>query len=355
MCDMSAQSLSRRPLTASARDQEFFILGPELDQLRGAVRLGLNVYIGGGPGSGKTTLLRRIEHESGGTAAFVRAEPSSSATALLEEVSDAIRHPFNVYAAKGATDTELDVRYLGDTLSLALNSWDEDSEPPSVVLVDGADREQVQVLFGRYRDALWELPLTWIVTSRRSSPASPADAFFDRCIQLEPWSEGRVQRLIETRIPDWPAEWCADVATTLAPATPTQALLDLQTLALGGDQTELIGALAQEGAQVAELPDRLCRLYAALSQAGPTHAGDEWLLEAVGVTRSRVVHCLKELEALGLVEAEREGRRVNYTTRRHSYLAKLLGNQAALRAASDQDAVRSVVEASRELSEGVTG
>ena len=53
VCDMSLQSLSRRPLTASARDQEFFIPGPELDQLRGAVRLGLNVYIGGGPGSGQ--------------------------------------------------------------------------------------------------------------------------------------------------------------------------------------------------------------------------------------------------------------------------------------------------------------
>ena len=42
---------------------------------------------------------------------------------------------------------------------------------------------------------------------------------------------------------------------------------------------------------------------------------------------------------------------MNYTARRFSYLSKLLGNQAAGRAASDQDAVRSVVEASRAVAE----
>ena len=351
MCDMSLQSLSRRPLTASARDQEFFIPGPELDQLRGAVRLGLNVYISGGPGSGKTTLLRRIEHEFEGTAVFVRAEPSSSATALLEEIADAIRHPSNVYASERTSGTELDVRLLEATLSVAIDSWDDGSGQPSVVLVDGAVHEHLQVLFGRYRDALWELPLTWIVASRRANPPRPADAFFDRSVQLEPWSEGRIRRLIETRMPDWPAEWCADVGAILGPATPTQALLDLQSLALGGDRTALIAALADDRSRVAELPDRLRKFYLALCQAGPTHAGDEWLLEAVGVTRPRVVHWLKELEALGLVEAERDGRRVNYTARRFSYLSKLLGNQAAGRAASDQDAVRSVVEASRAVAE----
>ncbi len=351
MCDMSPQSLSRRPLTASARDQQFFIAGSELDQLRGAVRLGLNVYVGGGPGSGKTTLLRRIEHECGSAAVFVRAEPSSSATTLLDEVARAIRQPGDSRPSRRPTDTELDVRYLEDVLSHAIDSWGDESEPPEVVLVDGAVREHLHVLFGRYRDALWELPLTWIVASRLASPPRPADAFFDRSIQLDPWPIRRIQRLIETRMPDWSAGWCADVAATLGPATPTQALLDLQSLALGGDQTALIAALADDRSQVAELPDRLRKFYAALCQAGPTHAGDEWLLETAGVTRSRVVHWLKELEALGLVEAERDGRRVNYTARRYSYLSKLLGNQAASRAASDQDAVRSVVEASRAVAE----
>ncbi len=351
MCDMSPQLLSRRPLTASARDQQFFVAGSELDRLRGAVKFGLNVHVGGGPGSGKTTLLRRIEHECGSAAVFVRAEPSSSTTTLLDEVARAIRQPDDYRPSRRPTGTELDVRYLEDVLSHAIDSWGDESEPPEVVLVDGAVREHLHVLFGRYRDALWELPLTWIVASRLASPPRPADAFFDRSIQLDPWPIRRIQRLIETRMPDWSVGWCADVAATLGPATPTQALLDLQSLALGGDQTALIAALADDRSQVAELPVRLRKFYAALCQAGPTHAGDEWLLETAGVTRSRVVHWLKELEALGLVEAERDGRRVNYTARRYSYLSKLLGNQAASRAASDQDAVRSVVEASRAVAE----
>lgn len=47
----------------------------------------------------------------------------------------------------------------------------------------------------------------------------------------------------------------------------------------------------------------------ALLAHGPAHAGDERLLAEVGVTRSRVVQVLAELEAEGLVMAERVGRR----------------------------------------------
>ena len=73
---MSERVMSRRPLTASERDQELFAMVPEMGVLRRAERLGLNVYVGGGPGSGKTTLLRRVEHEYPGAAVFARAEPA---------------------------------------------------------------------------------------------------------------------------------------------------------------------------------------------------------------------------------------------------------------------------------------
>ena len=52
----------------------------------------------------------------------------------------------------------------------------------------------------------------------------------------------------------------------------------------------------------------------ALGERGPTYAGDEQLLAEVGVTRSRVVQILAELEAQGLVTAERSGRRKLYRT-----------------------------------------
>ena len=210
-----------------------------------------------------------------------------------------------------------------------------------------ADEEQIRVLFGRYRDSLWDLPLTWIVAGRRSAPPPPADAFFDRVLKLAPWPLEQIQELIGLRVPQWPADWSDEVASILAPATPLQALLDLQTLVLSSNQTELLQWLSDERAQASSLPGRLRGLYEALNQAGPTHAGDEWLLDALGVSRSRVVHGLKELESLGLVRGERDGRRVRYTSRRYSLLAGILGPEAAGRAAADPSAASALVDTSR--------
>ena len=282
---------------------------PEMGVLRGAERLGLNVYVGGGPGTGKTTLLRRVEHEYPGAAVFARAEPAGSTSELLEAIASAVMPPRTVRTRLAGT--ELDVRLLVATLSGVLGDWQDEDEAqrPRVVLVDGADEEQIRVLFGRYRDSLWDLPLTWIVAGRRSAPPPPADAFFDRVLQLAPWPLEQIQELIGLRVPQWPADWRDEVASILAPATPSQVLLDLQTLVLSSNQTELLQWLSDERAQASSLPGRLRGLYEALNQAGPTHAGDEWLLDALGVSRSRVVHGLKELESLGLVRGERDGRR----------------------------------------------
>ena len=324
---------------------------PELNVLRGAERLGLSVYVGGGPGSGKTTMLRRVEHEYPSTAVFARAEPGESATGLLNAIVSAVRPP--LAPRSRLTGTELDVRWLEAAVSSALDDWrDEDeAERPRVVLVDGADDEQVRVLFGRNRDTMWDLPLTWVVTGRRRAPPPPADSFFDRVVHLAPWPREQVRELIGSRMPQWPEGWCDEVASILAPATPSQALLDLQTLVLSGNQSELLQWLADERELVASLPGRLRGLYEALNQSGPTHAGDEWLLDALGVSRSRIVHGLKELESLGLLQAERDGRRVRYSSRSYLLLAGLLGSEAAGRAAADPARARSLVDNAQDLVE----
>ena len=338
----SDRSLSRRPLTASQRDQELFAMVPELDVLRGAERLGLNVYVGGGPGSGKTTLLRRFEHEYPRVAVFARANSTETASGLLDAIAEALAPPLAMRYP--ATDTELDVRRLQVVLSGTLDDWEDEEQRPRVVLVDGASDEQVRVLFGRYRDTMWDLPLTWIVAGRRSTPPHPSDDFFDRVVKLTPWSRERLRKLIELRVPQWPASACDEVATILAPATPTRALLDLQALVLTRDRPELLQSVVDERAAASQLPGRLRDLYEVLNQSGPTYAGDEWLLEALGVSRSRVVHGLKELEALGLVRAERDGRRVLYTSRLHSLLLGVLGPEAAGRVAADPTVASSLVE-----------
>lgn len=339
---VSDRSLSRRPLTASERDQELFAMVPELDVLRGAERLGLNVYVGGGPGSGKTTLLRRIEYEYPQLAVFARANSTESASGLLDAIAEALTAPLAMRYS--ATDTELDVRRLEIVLTGTLADWEEKEQRPRVVLVDGASDEQIRVLFGRYRDTIWDLPLTWIVAGGRSAPPQPSDAFFDRVVRLAPWPRKRVKRLVELRVPQWPAGACDDVAAILAPATPTRALLDLQALVLTRDRPELLRSFVDERAQASRLPGRLRDLYEVLNQSGPTYAGDEWLLDALGVSRSRIVHGLKELEAMGLVRSEREGRRVLYMSRLHSLLSGVLGSEAAGRVAADPTVASALVE-----------
>ena len=124
---------------------------------------------------------------------FARAEPAGSASELLEAIASAVMPPLSVRTRFAGT--ELDVSLLEATLSGVLGDWQDEDEAqrPRMVLVDGADEEQIRVLFGRYRDSLWDLPLTWVVAGRRSAPPPPADAFFDRILKLAPWPPERIQ------------------------------------------------------------------------------------------------------------------------------------------------------------------
>ena len=95
----------------------------------------------------------------------------------------------------------------------------------------------------------------------------------------------------------------------LAPCTPRRALAVLRDLYLSDDLLEATRQLENLQSARAGLKPTANRLIDALTHHGPTHAGDEELLAEVGVTRSRVVQLLSELEADGLVTAQREGRR----------------------------------------------
>jgi len=176
------------------------------------------------------------------------------------------------------------------------------------------------VLFGRYRDALWELPVNWIVSSRLDTPSAPADAFFDRSITMSPWPAERLAEFVSLRAPELAGPGVDAVLTALAPLQPGQALSAVQSFLMAEDPDDLADRLIDERRMVTELPDRLRSLYDALTSLGPTHASDARLLEEVGVSRSRITHGLKELEDLHLVDAERVGRRVRYRPRLTSLL-----------------------------------
>ena len=182
--------------------------------------------------------------------------------------------------------------------------------------MDDLRRQDCQQLFGRLRDELWELPIQWVVTGSDSQLDPPADTFFDTVVELLQFDREGLRELVRRRATSGTAEEesllmsIADtVVDTAAPCTPRHALSVLRDLFLSEDLTETASQLAELHSARADLKPTARRLLDTLIHYGPAHAGDERLLSEVGVTRSRVVQILAELEADGLVTSRRAGRR----------------------------------------------
>lgn len=301
-------NLSRRPLTASQHDQDLYVSTPVLDQAAAALRIGTNLFITGPAGSGKTTLARHIEAEAD-AAVVVSAEQHRTATDLINGMLIEIARDDN--AAHSNVDSEMDVHRIGT----ALERRAAQDGPIDVIILDGASEEQTVALFGRFRDAIWELPVQWVVTSR-GRPKPPADAFFDRVIHLERWPECKLTELLERRAPDVEASWTSRLVQQIAPAHPAEAILAFQTLLMQPQHSaeQVLEIFYKESQRLAALPPRLRDVYVAVRRLGPISASDEQLLDAVGVSRSRLTHNLKELGELGLLIPQREGKRVLYNT-----------------------------------------
>lgn len=316
--------LGQRPLTASDADHHLFSgRSSELQRVRRALDLGLNAYVYGLRGSGRTSFLRQVEHGQL-EARYVRLHGFETLTDRLDEIERAVtgssvleRHrPSPVAEAfKSFSTTEVRVaadplRYLRDAIARI------SSESPHVVLVDDLDPKDCHELFGRLRDELWELPIQWVVAGSASSLDPPADTFFDAVVELSLLDNEGLWELVRQRAASGTPEEGRLLASradaiidNVAPCTPRRALSVLRDLYLSDDLAEATSQLADLQSARSSLKPTANRLLDALIHHGPTHAGDEELLAEVGVTRSRVVQLLAELEADGLVTAQRRGRR----------------------------------------------
>ncbi len=316
--------LGQRPLTASDVDNQLFVgRSQELRRVRRALDLGLNAYVHGPRGSGRTSFLRQVERGRKETR-YVRLHGFESLRDRLDEIERAAtgsgvleRHrPSPVTEAfKSFSNTELRVaadplRHLREAIARI------DSESSLVVLVDDLDRNDCHELFGRLRDELWELPIQWVVAGSVSSLDPPADTFFDAVVELPLLDQEGLRVLVRRRAASGTpqegtllASRADTIIDNVAPCTPRRALSVLRDLYLSDDLAEATSQLAELQSARSSLKLTANRLLDALIHYGPTHAGDEALLEEVGVTRSRVVQLLAELEADGLVTAQREGRR----------------------------------------------
>ena len=315
--------LGQRPLTASDADQRLFAdRTSELQRVRRALDLGLNAYVHGPPGSGRTSFLRQVERDRH-EACYVRLHGFETLEDRLDQVERAVTgsnvlerprpSPFAEFKAFATTE----VKAAPDPFrNLRRAVGPIGGEPFRVVLVDDLGHKECHELFGRWRDGLWEMPIQWVAAGSASSLDPPADTFFDVVVALLPFDHEGLRELVRRRAASGTPEEgrlllsrAEPVIESVAPCTPRRALSVLRELYLSDDLAEATRDLASLQSARESLKPTANKLLDALIHYGPTYAGDAELLAEVGVTRSRVVQLLAELEADGLVIAQREGRR----------------------------------------------
>ena len=319
--------LSQRALGTSDADHDLFVdRNRELKRVDRALKLGLNVYVYGPPGIGRTSFLRQIQRGRP-EARYARLHGFDTLTERLEEVERGLtgqrrlrREAPNQWAASIE-------KFSGTTYRSAENPYEHlqaaakklPDNPPPVILVDDLDEKSIVEMFGRLRDQAWELPIQWVVSGTSASLNPPADTFFDVVVELERFNSEDLQDLLRRRTETGPPaqrdtlKVMSEAALeAISPCTPRRALSVLRDLYLSDDLEHEASRLEEMQKVRSLLKPTAIKVLDALGERGPTYAGDEQLLAEVGVTRSRVVQILAELEAQGMVTAERSGRRKLY-------------------------------------------
>lgn len=320
--------LGQRALGTSDGDHRLFVdCSAELKRVQRALKMGLNVYVHGPRGIGRTSFLRQIERGRP-EARYARLHGFDTLTDRLDEVERRLTEQ-RVLSRQGPNPLASTLQaFTGTRLVVAEDPFqylraaagEATDQSPCLVLVDDLDKSSIHEMFGRWRDSVWEVPLQWVVSGTSSHLDAPADTFFDVVVELQRFDFEGLQELVRRRAESGSLEErCAlqqlsDAAlATVAPCTPRQALSVIRDLFLSDDLERETSQLKELHSARSRLKTTPARVLDALGIYGPTHAGDEQLLAEVGVTRSRVVQVLAELEAEGLVTAERMGRRKLYS------------------------------------------
>ncbi len=184
---------------------------------------------------------------------------------------------------------------------------------PRVVLVDELTSSEVaHTLFGRLRDELWQLPLTWVVAGdsrdRMTFLRPPADAFFSSEITLKPLSTPESVELLRRRIPKRTLKE-NDVRNIVetAKGNPRRLLLLASQAVVHGQAPDEIRQEEESRAFLLEsLGDSARRVVLEIESSGSVSASDDEFLRRTGLTRSRAAQILRQLELLGVVSGSSE-------------------------------------------------
>ncbi|WP_029137171.1 helix-turn-helix domain-containing protein [Nakamurella lactea] len=304
---MRPPRLSGRPLLTNRIDRELFVdREVELRRIAGALAGGLNCAITGEPGMGRTSLLHRALAAEDGPTLLIGGGAVTDATDLLDRIiaklADTGRQPTPVAADP---DPVLDrIAALRGRIGPDRPVIAIDDVPPAA----GVD------LFGRYRDDLWTVPATWLVTVSSAHAGlllrPPADVFFEVRIDLPALSDDGSEALLRRRIGD-ESGWDPEPVVRVAQGNPRRLIALARQLRQADPEQRTAAAdrLATSAATLAGMSVPARMLAAELEAVGSASASDPVLQQRLGWTRSRIVQVLKELQAAGLVTAtdERSG------------------------------------------------
>lgn len=314
-----SSDLSSRPLLDTRPDAALFInRQPEIDQLLRTNRSGFNAIVFGERGIGKTSFLRRLQYRLRNekvAAIFVDGSLPQDALEILELVRYQIAGtrtrsrsmpPAHMLPEEVSSEPEQLLR----SVRILERSLHDDGH--RTVLLDNPSPADAHTLFGRLRDELWRLPLTWAVTAdndrRWQYLQPPADAFFEHVVDLGPLSSQATKALLEKRL-DKAELKRIDLRRMieLAKGNPRK-LITLARASLEGDGA--VGEIEQDRAELqrrlAGLGRAASMLVSELEALGPVSASDERLLKRLGWSRPRAVQVLKQLEEEGIVSSSLE-------------------------------------------------
>jgi RecA/RadA recombinase len=299
--------LTKRPLLHTAADQPLYI--PD-DSRQAAVSAALrhrDTLVIGAAGSGKTTVLHRIQAEAQQTSPapkvlYVDSRIAADARELIDLVlQTATDHDWVEDDSRPSPDDPFGpVAQLQRLRSVS---------GPACVLIDDPSPGQARILFGRYRDELWQLAASFVVavspSTARALLEPPADAFFDSIIELKPLDPDAAFELLRRRkdkgqISDqilWPSRPMQPRAILLdAEAGPTAGRHDS---ALQDELTALATKAAGRGGA-----DLLHEIWG----RGALSASDTDLQRGLAVTRARLTQLLRELERADILISFPEAR-----------------------------------------------
>jgi hypothetical protein len=304
--------LQGRPLLDTKPDHELFAAREaELSRLLASVEHRQNALVGGERGSGKTTLLRGLAYElrarrpQDPPPAFVEGYLADDAATFLDlvrlrlGVGPLLREPTPMESAISGSA-------LADTLrlpTLVASLREAVDGGQRVVLVDELPSASVgRTLFGRLRDDLWQLPITWVVAVPQEYAVEllspPADAFFNTVVNLAPLSRDEQARLLRARA----GEKGRRLARAVDEGNPRRLLaVARDAFENGVDPASAIRARHDRDARVSKLGPPAAMLVAELESLGPSSASDEALLKRLGWTRNRATQVFRQLEDAGIV------------------------------------------------------